>query len=319
MESFDTCMEWAVGIKNWVRQSFGPIELRNEAVSAGKRLWIAEVLASPFPTTTPTDAAWFCRLLSSAADLWQSAYSPTTAELRYYEDADILRLAWPIIQGGPFRTDDVTEPEAQRRWQRLSPANQQTFEHGFPEFLRSERLKTWQAFIQKIDGTTGTPPQPPPVAWATFTTHVVDRVAPLLDRLDTSTDWHQHLGTRWNLTRFLDVVAGRLFAITEWPRPETPDVPRIIHHSDNIFSIANHPQTALSDNEANVLITFVDRPTQTLTQLTRYSGVDDAARILTALKKRYDGIFAPAIHLPGGKGKGGYRVAITSVAPQKRQ
>lgn len=47
-----------------------------------------------------------------------------------------------------------------------------------------------------------------------------------------------------------------------------------------------------------------------LRMLKTRSLVQDAARVLRALRAAYEGIFAPAIEMAGSKGRGGYRVSI---------
>lgn len=90
--------------------------------------------------------------------------------------------------------------------------------------------------------------------------------------------------------------------------------PCILYHGNKQYSITGSDPFAVTDVEHFVLEAFINKKTSALSKsdLENASGVSDAVRYLRRLKKKYDGIFAPAIHLPGGKGRGGYRVTIRS-------
>ncbi len=52
-------------------------------------------------------------------------------------------------------------------------------------------------------------------------------------------------------------------------------------------------------------------------QLNAASGYTDAPKVLSRLTKRYDGLFSPAIDLPGNKSGGGYAVRIRLAASDR--
>jgi hypothetical protein len=66
----------------------------------------------------------------------------------------------------------------------------------------------------------------------------------------------------------------------------------------------------LTEKESNVLQAFIGCPSRSTGTLKSRSGEDNPARVLRDLRAKYDGCFAPAVHLPGQKGKGGYRVRV---------
>jgi len=90
--------------------------------------------------------------------------------------------------------------------------------------------------------------------------------------------------------------------------------PVIIALGNNTFALAGCEPVCLTEPEANVLEAFLVCPAMSLTDLERRSGEMRARDILKRIRDKY-GWFAPAIHLPDGKGKGGYRVAIRSGPP----
>jgi hypothetical protein len=72
---------------------------------------------------------------------------------------------------------------------------------------------------------------------------------------------------------------------------------------------------AVDDAEDDVLTAFIERPAMRLPALVDATGHEHAHKILARLTWKYDGRFAPAIRLPGGKGRGGYSVLIREDAP----
>jgi hypothetical protein len=67
---------------------------------------------------------------------------------------------------------------------------------------------------------------------------------------------------------------------------------------------------AVTDAEDLVLRAFLRRPAMELPDLIDQTGMGHAGRVLARLLKKYDGAFAPAIRMPGGRGKGGYAVLV---------
>ena len=67
---------------------------------------------------------------------------------------------------------------------------------------------------------------------------------------------------------------------------------------------------AVTDAEDQVLRAFLRRPAMTLDELQDQSGLEHAAKVLARLAQKYDGAFAPAIHRPGARGRGGYAVLV---------
>lgn len=66
---------------------------------------------------------------------------------------------------------------------------------------------------------------------------------------------------------------------------------------------------ALDGNQASVLQALVELRAATKDDLVRKSGVEDAPRVLRTIRKKHPQL-APAITLPGGKGRGGYRTTV---------
>lgn len=95
------------------------------------------------------------------------------------------------------------------------------------------------------------------------------------------------------------------------PPPDPPDT--IIRCGDQSYRINNAAALRVSDNEDTVLQAFLGNETLDEPALRKASGLTNpgvAAKILRELATKYDQQFAPAIRLPGGKGKGGYNVRI---------
>lgn len=100
------------------------------------------------------------------------------------------------------------------------------------------------------------------------------------------------------------------------PTPRT-----ILSLGNRQYRIGNYTPRVLTPREDTVLQAFLgsgekvpplaamDEPT-----LRQRSGYGDAPRILRELSKSYDGIFAPAIRMPGSKRAGGYGVSIALVS-----
>jgi hypothetical protein len=92
--------------------------------------------------------------------------------------------------------------------------------------------------------------------------------------------------------------------------------------ADCILSLGNScydiggQQRTVTDREDRVLSAFVRQGAMTNKQLGKASNMEkeEAARVLRALRTRYDGIFAPAITPAGARDRGGHRVNICVAA-----
>ena len=76
-------------------------------------------------------------------------------------------------------------------------------------------------------------------------------------------------------------------------------------------SVAVH----VTDGEDAVLRCFIGKSAMDAATLKRKSGYPTAPRILASLKTKYGEYFAPAIHCPGKRAGGGYRVNVVKADP----
>lgn len=84
----------------------------------------------------------------------------------------------------------------------------------------------------------------------------------------------------------------------------------IISMGKGCYRIADSRPCRVTDSEDAVLTAFLESPAMDEQELDHKSGFSRSRDILRDLESKYDGKFAPAIHRPGGKGKGGYHVSI---------
>lgn len=80
------------------------------------------------------------------------------------------------------------------------------------------------------------------------------------------------------------------------------------------YRVEGHDPVVVTDREHFVLQAFLEDGTgavssRRLSELTRLEQTD-VIKILKGLRKKYGGMFAAAISLPGGKGRGGYRARV---------
>ncbi|HKI30285.1 MAG TPA: hypothetical protein VKA46_00235 [Gemmataceae bacterium] len=68
-------------------------------------------------------------------------------------------------------------------------------------------------------------------------------------------------------------------------------------------------------SENDVLGAFLRHSAMTLEELKDVSGRTHAHKVLARLRQKAGGAFAPAIHLPGRRGNGGYAVMIEEAKP----
>jgi hypothetical protein len=97
------------------------------------------------------------------------------------------------------------------------------------------------------------------------------------------------------------------------PAPADPAI--IIGLGDRRYKIGNHLTVTVTTIEDYVLVALAEHGSLDSDALDDASGVTDARKILAALKVKYDGIFKEAIHMPGGRGQGGYRASIQMTLP----
>jgi hypothetical protein len=87
-------------------------------------------------------------------------------------------------------------------------------------------------------------------------------------------------------------------------------VSTISYHGEKAYSIGGSAPLSVTDAEHAILQEFITTSTMDSESLQHRVGNPRAPRTLRDLVARYGRIFAPAIHLPGKKGKGGYHVSI---------
>ncbi|MFQ5732840.1 MAG: hypothetical protein ACE5KM_12910 [Planctomycetaceae bacterium] len=88
------------------------------------------------------------------------------------------------------------------------------------------------------------------------------------------------------------------------------DVATVVFHGNHCYSVGDGEPLRLDDNDSYVLQSFLDAPAQNKAEIEKKAGVPRPHEILKRLTTKYNGVFRTAIRLPGGKGKGGYRVTI---------
>jgi len=128
----------------------------------------------------------------------------------------------------------------------------------------------------------------------------------------------------------LNVLLARLGESREGSTVATTDNPTkpvdsyIISHGSRQYSIGVMHALTVTDREDTILQSFIHRSSMDYKTLSDISGYLDAPRVLARLCEKYDGQFACAIHCPGEKNQGGYRVLIraadtgASNAPTRR-
>jgi hypothetical protein len=99
--------------------------------------------------------------------------------------------------------------------------------------------------------------------------------------------------------------------------PSVPDgdaVQPIVALGARQYRIGHTRPVVVDEFEDNVLQTFLELRTMDQPTLEDLSGVHHAPKVLKRLREKYGGMFAAAITLPGGRGKGGSHVEITKPA-----
>jgi hypothetical protein len=113
--------------------------------------------------------------------------------------------------------------------------------------------------------------------------------------------------------RYLHTTRKQWYTFLEKVKTSAGSTARIIAMGRRQYRVGEHSPITVSQREDTILQAFL-KPAPLATMdyrtLCDRSGYEDAHRILKGLKTKYKGVFAPAIILPGGKGKGGYAVNI---------
>jgi hypothetical protein len=88
----------------------------------------------------------------------------------------------------------------------------------------------------------------------------------------------------------------------------------ILSLGDGKYRIGDLPPVIVTDREDNVLQALAEHQVLDEPGLRKRSGIEEAAKVLLALRTKYDGRFASAIQCPGRRGNGGYVADITRVS-----
>jgi hypothetical protein len=105
-------------------------------------------------------------------------------------------------------------------------------------------------------------------------------------------------------------------AVSKPPPPDDPPV--IISLGARCYRVGGSPPVYVTEREENILQAFLAQPCYDKPGLARAAALDGetAVGILRAFlgssnrPAKYNGMFAPAIHMPGARGKGSYHVNI---------
>ena len=85
--------------------------------------------------------------------------------------------------------------------------------------------------------------------------------------------------------------------------------PVLLSYGRMIYGVEGCDPVVVSDTEDAILQCFIERPAIELADLQKESGVSNPSRILEGLREKFP-TFKPAIELPGGKSRGGYRATV---------
>ncbi len=137
------------------------------------------------------------------------------------------------------------------------------------------------------------------------------QVVGALEQLSKLRGFRAHLGQSegTRLLKRCDLFLATVPSSFGPPQPsrEKPDAPPLFKGKG--LYIRGDDAVRLDGAEAIVMETLVKLRAATKPQLEQNSGVDDAVRILRAIKNKYRWL-APYIILPGTKGRGGYRTTV---------
>jgi hypothetical protein len=90
----------------------------------------------------------------------------------------------------------------------------------------------------------------------------------------------------------------------------TPSRPVVWYLGERVYRVDGCEPVAVTLQEDAVLRPFVKLPAMDDSTLVAKSGYGHAGKILRELTKKYNGVFAQAIRLPGGKAQGGYYIDL---------
>jgi hypothetical protein len=130
---------------------------------------------------------------------------------------------------------------------------------------------------------------------------------PLCQRLDLDTGWAEAT----DRTTLIADIEGGLHAVAEVRRMKGGPPPRgvIWFWGDQRYQVGRR-KVEVTGREDNVLQAFLDWPRLGKKRLEDRSGEDDPVTVLRRLRKKYDGLFAAVISLPGKKCRGGYSADV---------
>jgi hypothetical protein len=137
---------------------------------------------------------------------------------------------------------------------------------------------------------------------------------PAFDRKAALTKLEECLGEAdGTLNRLKDLLTVDVASIRQQSAP-TPRPQRnvVLSLGARQYRIGKCRPLAVTPTEDAVLQAFLDSPAMNDPTLKAKTKQDEPGKVLRRLRTKYDGIFAPAIDTPGGNGKGGYHVRITS-------
>jgi hypothetical protein len=95
-----------------------------------------------------------------------------------------------------------------------------------------------------------------------------------------------------------------------FPPKEEPAPDSIVFVKAGVYRIGDGEPIKVEESDDDVLRAFLDTPAMNRPQLTEHFGDGNAPRVLKRLTKKYGGVFARHIRLPGKRGQGGYHVNI---------
>jgi hypothetical protein len=189
---------------------------------------------------------------------------------------------------------------------------------------RADQLAVWlyEHDRSKVEKTPVAPtplPPSPPVGRISLADPPTELGQQIMERREAICRNVLSLGQPPDLSAELEWEAGA--AESQWDESvndvATPPKPSeemwIIAVGERNYQIGDSRPIKVTDREDTVLRTFIESPTMEYDELADKSGLDPAAavRVLRGLTTKYKGLFGTAIHLPGGKGKGGYHVRIS--------
>jgi hypothetical protein len=121
---------------------------------------------------------------------------------------------------------------------------------------------------------------------------------------------------RWlglNQLERLPYLRETIRALESPPAPPAAARPAdtILSLGDRQYQVEGHSLiVCVTDTEENVLQALAKYPAMDEPALRKRTNMENAAKILRDLRKKYGGLFADAIKVPGGKGRGGYSAVV---------